>query len=156
MNARQLPASDYFSIKAAIRQLVIRAGRGPKAAGVTRVDQQRLSDYGNDHSKWFMPVDVVADLEAEVGPVVTEQLALLCNHILVPMPAVARDGSALDLVSAQALKEIADVFVALGEARADGRLCGDEAAKVLAEIHGAIAKLALLKLQVEAEVGDEA
>lgn len=156
MNARQLPAADYLALKGATRQLVTGAGLGPRAAGATRVRQQQLSEYGAPAQKLFMPIDVVADLEAEAGPIVTEQLARLCNHILVPMPAVALDGAALDQVSAQALKEIGDVFVALGSARADGRICGKDAETILNEIHGAIAKLALLKLQVEAEAGADA
>jgi hypothetical protein len=116
------------------------------------VRQQQLSEYGQAAHKLFMPIDVVADLEAEAGPVVTEQLALLCNHILVPLPAVALvEGGCLDRISAETLKEMGDVFVALGAARADGQICGKDALKILDEIHGAIAKLALLKLQVEAE-----
>jgi hypothetical protein len=156
MNGRQLPAADYFALKGATRQLVTASGRGPKAAVATRVRQQQLSEYGQADHRLFMPIDVVADLEAEAGPVVTEQLALLCNHILVPLPAVALDGAPLDRVSAEALKEIGDVFVALGAARADGAICSKDAAGILDEIHGAIAKLALLKLQVEAEAGGEA
>lgn len=151
MIGRQLPAQDYYALKGATRNLVAASGKGPKAAGVTRVRQQQLSEYGQAEHKLFMPVDVVADLEAEAGPVITEQLARLCNHILVPMPSAALDGAGLDQVSAAALKEIGDVFVALGAARADGRICGKDAATILPEIHGAIAKLALLKLQVEAE-----
>lgn len=154
MIGRQLPAQDYYALKGATRQLVAASGHGPKAAGVTRVRQQQLSEYGLADHKLFMPVDVVADLEAEAGPIVTEQLARLCNHTLVPLPAVVLDGSALDQVSAQALKEIGDVFVELGRARADGKVCGKDAQAILSEIHGAIAKLTLLKLQVEAEAGE--
>lgn len=152
MSARQLPESDYFKIKAATRQLVKVAGNSSHAALITRVSQQRLSEYGAPQSALYMPIDVVADLEAEVGPVLTAQLAALSHHLLVPMPEACRAGSVLGRVTGEAMKETSEVFIAIADIIKDGKITGDEAKRFAVEIDEALAKLVALKLQVEAEI----
>lgn len=80
-----------------------------------------------------------------------EHLALLCGAVLVAPPDVSLSGDPLDRISADALKEMSDVFVELAKARADGKVDGRDAAVILPEIRGAMTKLAALMLQVEAE-----
>lgn len=151
MNGRQLPAADYLALKGASRRLVTGAGLGPRAANVTRVRQQQLSEYGQPEQKLFMPIDVVADLEAEAGPIVTAQLAALCNHLLVPVPQAVGSGTMLGQVTAAALKDTSQVFVELANALGDGKVTGAEADAIAREIDEALARLAALKLQVRAE-----
>jgi hypothetical protein len=150
---RQLPDRDYQALKAATRQLVNAAGGTVAAAAVTRGDHQSMSRYGSAHPDRFMPIDVLADLESECEqPVMTRELARLSGHLLVPVPLVARTGSALGVITAKALKETSEVFVALADGMGDGKLNAAEAAKIGREIDEALARLAGLKLQVNAEV----
>lgn len=156
MSARQLPANDYAALKAATRQLISHAGGAVAASAVTRGGHQNIGRYGSvqvDDAERFMPADVVADLESECGqPVLTRALAKLAGHVLVPEPRVTRSGTALGTITAGALKETSDVFVAIGEGLGDGRLSGDDAARIEREIDDAIVKLLALRLQVQAEV----
>lgn len=155
MTGRQLPASDYDAIRAATRKLISTVGGPVAAAGVTRGDHQNISRYGSahpDNAERFMPIDVVADLEAECEqPVLTSLLARMTGHMLVTVPQVSPSGSPLAAITAASLKETADVFVALGASLGDGRLSKAEAEAIAREIDEALAKLAALKLQVLAE-----
>jgi hypothetical protein len=155
MNVRQLPANDYQAIKAATRQLIAHAGGAVAASGVTRGGHQNIGRYGSvqiDDAERFMPADVIADLESECGqPVLTRTLAKLAGHILVPEPQVARSGTAMGMITAKALKETSDVFVAIGESLGDGKLCAADGQRIEAEIEEAIVKLLALRLQVQAE-----
>ena len=151
MSARQLPKNDYLKLKAATRKLIKYAGNGTHAAENTRVSQQRLSEYGTPQGQLFMPIDVLADLEAEVGPIVTAELAAMSNHLLVPMPAACRAGSVLARITGEAMKETSEVFITIADTLKDGRITGDEAERLRTEIDEALAKLVALKLQVAAE-----
>jgi hypothetical protein len=154
---RQLPDRDYQAIKAATRQLINAAGGAVAAATATRGDHQSISRYGSahpDNADRFMPIDVLADLESECEqPVLTKELARLSGHLLVPVPQVARSGTALGMITAAALKETSEVFVALAEGMGDGKLSAADAAHIGREIDEAFAKLAALKLQVKIEAG---
>ncbi|UYN98382.1 MAG: hypothetical protein KIT02_10430 [Devosia sp.] len=156
MTGRQLPANDYAAIKAATRKLISHAGGPVAAAAVTRGGHQNIGRYGSaqpDDGERFMPADVIADLESECGqPVLTRALAKLGGHLLVPEPDVVKSGTALGSITAKALKETSDVFVALAEGLGDGRLCAADAARIEAEVEEAIIKLLALRFQVRAEV----
>lgn len=151
MSARQLPATDYAGLKTIFRQLVKRIGGGAHAATLTRVRQQEISNYGSaepDYAERFAPIDIVADLEAEVGPMVTAELARLSNHILVPLPEVARCNTPLGRITGQAMKETSEVFVRLGDMLDDGVLTRVEGAHLRREIREAMVALARLELQI--------
>ena len=75
---RQLPGDAYEKLKALTRRLVKIAGGVEHAAKLTRVGKSELSDYGNPNSPKFMPADIIADLESEVGEgILTAGLARL-------------------------------------------------------------------------------
>ncbi len=109
------------SIKIATRDLVRAGGGGEASALMTRVVQQKLSDYGNVNHLSFMPVDVVVDLESvTVGlpghPHVTRALALAQGFGLVPLPAGRTPGTVwLDHIRCVA-KEAGDVVARLAGA----------------------------------------
>ncbi|MFP9138721.1 phage regulatory CII family protein [Devosia sp. XGJD_8] len=151
MSARQLPESDYFKLRAATRRLVKFAGNGSQAALITRVSQQRLSEYGQPEAQLFIPIDVVADLEAECGPVVTTELAALSNYLLVPMPEACRKGAVLGRITGEAMKETSEVFITIADIIKDGVVTGAEVKRLSHEIDEALAKLVALKLQVAAD-----
>lgn len=157
MLSRQLAGREYQAIKAATRRLVSAAGGPSAASDVTRGAHQHMSAYGSAHpdqADRFMPVDVVADLEAQVEqPILTAALARLGGFLLVPQPRADRLGAALAIAAAKALKETSEVFVSVAERSADGEICADDAAAISKEIDEAMIKLAALKLQVQAEGG---
>lgn len=158
MTARQLPQTEYNSLKTAFRDLVKAVGTQQQCAERTRVDQTTISNYGSTdqrNAEVFAPIDVIADLEAEVGPIVTLKLARLCNHELVPLPAVVRTRNPLGKITGAAMKETAEVFAKLGAYLDDGRLDAAEAAKLDDEIDEAIRMLLALRARVDFEASGE-
>jgi hypothetical protein len=153
--ARYLPGNDYGFLKTASADLVEASGRGQRAAAKTRVGQQHLSKCCSDAPEFeevFLPLDVVADLEAACGkPIITAALADLSGHVLVKAPEILRNGSKLGRLTAEALKEIGDVFSELGNILDDDKVAFPEADAFDRQADEAIGKLLALKLQVRAE-----
>lgn len=154
-----LTAVDILALKAAQKRLVRRAG-GQEACtlipGMRLKRHQSFHDFGNpDLADRHMPIDVLATLERDAGPEVTRVLAQLTGHMLVPVPQGFASGSALGRVTAEALKETAEVFTAAAVAMADGRMERAEAETLGREVYEAIVKLVTLKLQAEAEADGE-
>lgn len=154
--ARLLPAESYAGLKTAFRRLISRFGKQDHAASVTRVGQPELSRYCSvkpDDAERFAPIDVIADLEHEVGPVVTEELARLAHCRLVPLPAIARTRNPLGVITAKAMRETSEVFVRLATYLDDGVLSRAEGKSLDREIDDAIVHLLALKAQVDEEAG---
>lgn len=135
MQGRYLPANDYRALKAATRDLVAACGGSTRAAEITRLDQGSISRSGNLHERQYLPIDVVADLEAECGdPIVSRFLVGLCNHDAVPRggpsPRPADHIRALGELS----REVADVMQAQSVAAADGVIDAQESEEILKEL----------------------
>lgn len=62
-------------LKRDCRDLVEACGGDEAAALACRVGKSQLSDYGNKNVRAFMPIDVVEDLEAIAGPIVSRGIA---------------------------------------------------------------------------------
>lgn len=158
MKFRALPAEVYADLKTASRTLREKIGKQDAAASLTRVSQSNISRYesrAESDEEFFSPIDVIADLEVAAGaPIVTRRLAALTRHVLVRLPQASETHSALGRVSAEALKEVGDVFSTLGAQLADGRFTAAEYAKLRREIGEAIVKLLQLEAQAAAEVDD--
>ena len=152
LKARQLPKGDYLGLKAVTRELADRVGSDAHASRATRVTPVQIGRYGNardeEFVETFMPIDVVADLEAEVGPIVTRELARLCGHLLVELPHGMREIVDLGRVSGRAMKEVGDVFTGMGAALDDGILASSEGPQLLRDIDEALTMLATLRLMV--------
>lgn len=74
----------YLALKAFTRALIEKAGGLEAAATRTRVGKSQLHEYGNPDKRDFIPIDVVADLEADVGePIVSRALAHTAGFALV-------------------------------------------------------------------------
>lgn len=128
------------------------------AAVCTRIDRAAtFSDYANPTEiKRVIPLDAAIEVDQHNlsnghRPRHIELAARQINHLLVPIPAVALGGSVLGKVTAAALKETSEVFVALGAALEDDQISKCENKHLAAEIDDAMAKLAALKLQIAAE-----
>jgi hypothetical protein len=149
--ARQLPRAEYRGLKAVWRELVKLIGSEALASRSTRVSAVQVGRYGSvieEFEETFAPIDIVADLEAEVGPLVTRELARLTGHLLVQLPPGARDVADLGRVTGRAMKEVGDVFAAMGKSLDDGVLQHAEGAQLLTEIDEAMTMLATLRLMV--------
>ncbi|MFC3693388.1 phage regulatory CII family protein [Chenggangzhangella methanolivorans] len=139
--ARQLPERDYLALKAETRALVKRCGGQEAAAASTRVSHQALSRYGAlEDAPNFAPIDVVADLEAEIGePVVSRALAGLLGFTLVKVEAGAQLTPAQRF--ARVMKETHEVNAAFADALSDGAIDEAERRAITREARDAIGEL---------------
>lgn len=132
---RSTSDDERNELKAATRQALAIA-RPTRFAAVTRVDAPALSKYGDPFTtNAFMPIDVVADLERDIGaPLITEALAALQGYRLVPIG----DGEPCERIGVDDLaslsKEGGDVMQTIATAMADGRIDGNERRAIAAEI----------------------
>ena len=151
--ARQLPERDYLALKAATRAIVKRCGGQEAAAEVTRVGHQALSRYGAlEEAPNFAPIDVIADLEAEIGePIVTRELASLLGLKLTRVDAGEAMSPAQRL--ARVMKETHEVNAAFADALSDGKIDGADAENIVREARDAIAELERLILAVSGREG---
>ncbi len=134
MNIRQLAAADYLQIKAAFRRLVKRCGGVEAAASCTRADPSRLSKYQNPDDPMFAPIDVVADLEAEVNePIVSDLVNTMCSESRIA--STPEDPSK----HCHALtKELGDVAGRIIEAQRDGKYTLTELRQIEKELQDLI------------------
>lgn len=127
-NSRSFGAAAYFRLKAKTRALVKACGGQEAAASLSRiVSHQAYGRYGRPHEAEFAPIDVIADLEADVGdPIVTRELAALAGFTLVPVPAAGADPGWIADLSAT-MRATGQTIDGIGEALADdGRVTPDE------------------------------
>lgn len=140
------------ALKAATRRLVEACGGQESAAlipGMPITRHQSFSEAGlASHPDRFLRIDVAALLEADCGvALVTAEMAKATSHALVKLPDIPGGLSALGRITAQALKEVSDVFSLLGTQLEDGVLSAVEGEQLDREVDEAIAKLLALKLQ---------
>lgn len=147
MLARQLPRADYRALKAAFRMLVDEVGGPVAAARITRVSDTMLGNYGDtNRADCFAPIDVVADLEAELGvPIVTAQLADLSQRDVVPRsPPAAPEAEHLARHLGDVSQAMAATVATVGGAVADGHVDADELRQILKTVAAAHTQLAEL------------
>jgi len=143
----RLAAADYRRLKSRFGELCESYGTQTEASRWTRADQTLLSRYAStngEHPKTFAPIDVVAELEHGKRPIVSELLAELSGHMLVPVPRALFDGSDLSLALGELGREIGDVFSDLSKAFSDGTLTAAEhnnGKRQIADAHRALAVL---------------
>lgn len=149
----------WIEIKAVTGQAVDDAkGNKVCAAVCTRIDRAAtFSDYANlTEIKRVIPLDAAIEIDRHNvsnghRPRHIELAARALDHLLVAIPSAALGNRPLGKVTAAALKETSDVFVALGAALEDDRVSTTECQQMTAEIDDAMAKLAALRLQIAAE-----
>lgn len=147
--ARPHTRADYLKLKSASRRVVTAAGGQQSAACITRVVQQNMSRYGGPNEPQFMPVDVVADLETDIGdPIITRVLADLAGYSLVKKREGNNQKPFIQHLS-EVTREQSDVVSALADALKDGEVSPDEAQDILKEIEEAEQKLASLKTHLK-------
>jgi len=146
-------------IKRATRALVDAVGGGLRGAGLCRVRQQDLSDYGNrDQPQRFMPADVIADLEAVAGyPFVTQALAREAGFELVKLPeADLGAGADWPVLLSRFAKEGGEVMAQIAIHAADGITASEvRKSNLIAEINEAMAILVNMKAAAMAAISGE-
>ena len=141
-------------IKRATRALVDSVGGGDRGAGLCRVRQQDLSDYGNRNQlARFMPADVIADLEGVADrPFVTEALAREAGFGLFRLPDAAGGGDWLEML-ARLAKEGGDVMAQIALHAPDGITAPEvRASNLIGEIDEALAVLVNMRAAAVAVV----
>lgn len=158
IGARYLPQQSYLALKSATRDLVAAVGGTTRAAGISRLGQSEYSrggGVGERDIERFLPVDVIADLEAQSGaPVITKVLADLADCLLIPLPrGTGIGGLSQDIgLSAQAFgKLMSDI----GAAVADGSIDHRERHALRADIRQLMTALATLDETVRARREDD-
>lgn len=157
MISRQLPSNDYRQLKAATRDLIDLCGGVRRAAGLTRIDHGSLSRAGSPHEPYFLPIDVVADLEAEAQDAPVSRCLAALSHLDVT--ARPREQASRTLVEAISgiSREAAECVSAMAVSVADGVVDHEEAADILrvAEVlSGEIAKVKAAMRNVVKTKGD--
>ena len=152
MKARALSEASYLLIKAHTRTLIKGCGGQVSAASLTRVGHASMQRYGSIESAEFMPADVTADLELELGtPVLSEAMARLSGHVLVKLPEVEHDGDMVRHIG-RLTKELSDVAGGVGTCLADdGKVTRDEIKSInlRKEIHDLIKAAVMLDHALE-------
>ncbi|MDQ0314821.1 phage regulatory CII family protein [Amorphus orientalis] len=120
-HARPHRSSDYLRLKAMTRRLVHAAGGIEAASLATRVGPQRISTYQRPHEPDFIPIDVVADLQADTDDLsVLRELARLAGAVVVPLPETPDEaGGPWHRHLADVASETSDVIKRLSESLAD-------------------------------------
>ena len=92
MDKRPHDDQVYHALRRATRELILSAGGLERAAKKTRVSKSTLASYYDPQASVFMPVDVAADLEADLNDLpVSRALARLKNVFICEVPDADRD-----------------------------------------------------------------
>lgn len=145
-------------IKRATRQLVDAVGGGQRGAGLCRVRQQDLSDYGNrDAALRYIPADVIADLEAVAGyPFVTAALAAEAGFKLHPLPKPDAAPADWPVLLSRFAKEGGEVMAQIAIHAADGITASEvRKSNLIGEIDEALAILVNMRAAAEAAISGE-
>lgn len=122
-------------LKATVRRLVKMAGGQDCASMACRASRASIGFYANPGHDQHMPIDVVADLEADVGePVVTRELARLSGYALVPTTAATSITFDVTRSVLQLTRELGELSGAVSDMDADGRRTINEYDRCIREV----------------------
>ncbi len=152
-----LARGDYAGLKAAARNLVLHNGGAVDATALTRyADHAPISRQIGSDMDWFMPIDVVADLERAGGdPFVTRKLAELAGCLLIPLPRADAGGGGLTLGAGRSAEAFGRMLAGYGEGFRDGTIGQADAVRLLAGIRDVMVTLAAFAETVKHEAGRE-
>lgn len=120
------------ALKAATRRATRMAGGSKAASKDLRVDQGRLSNYGNPESALYAPVDVAFDLDRLAGDhVVLRAWADLCGFDLTPRKVDERITADLVAAAGASALDAGELVSVVIEAASDGDLTNNEGRAIL-------------------------
>ncbi|SNY94095.1 hypothetical protein SAMN04515647_4418 [Cohaesibacter sp. ES.047] len=150
--ARQYAADFYLRLRHRCRALIKTCGGIECAADLSRVSQAHIGRYGAPDGRDWMPADVIADLEKDIGePVVSRALVQALGFEVVKLPDGRWDGDINQQLAAM-FKEVGEVTHHIGECLADdGEITPDEcrAHRLRKEIDDALQVLVGMKQRVK-------
>jgi hypothetical protein len=140
---QSLPGASAFRLKAATRDLIVRAGGLVRAGAVAGRSKSEVHRWGSaDHAE-LIPIAAVLLLEADTqSPLVTRALAEISGFRLEPGGG-GGDGAVLDSF-VKAVRAEAELSVAVTEAESDGGISPNEARIIAAhadDVQDAVADL---------------
>lgn len=125
---RSILDADILALKGAT-EACFRLGKGLTSfALLTRVGVSTLSKYASGADEWrdnVIPIDIAveADMRAET-PIIIGEAARILGYRLEPLDGASKASRRMtDCDVMDFIKEATDVFCALRDARADGRIC---------------------------------
>lgn len=141
-----LNRDTLLTLKAATRRLIRECGGTDATAQITRVSRASLGNYQNNGLlDTFMPIDVVADLETDIGQAVVTRTLAECNSgYFTPVRRAASPGNLTSHLSSTG-KEFADVFERAALLSGNGQMSEGHRQTLLREIEEAIGALVGLK-----------
>lgn len=121
-----------IAIKAATRRAIQLAGGPVAVAKAVRVDQGRLSCYGNPNHPLFVPLDVAHEIDKLAGDnIILRALAELIGFDIAPRSSVdeqvSRDMTAL---AGSIARESGELIESAIEAASDGKMTPAEARRI--------------------------
>ena len=133
-------------IKSAFRELVRACGGGDCAARATRVTASALSRFGSLDCPDFPAVDVICDLEIDLGaPVVSSRLARLAGYRLEPLSSLGApsgpSGPGPAASAADHVATAAGLFSEIEAALRDGRIDAAARAAIATRMREALVAL---------------
>ncbi len=149
--ARTLNTEQYNRLKVSTRMLMRNMGGVESASNFTRVQHAQLGAYQNiNKPEHFAPIDVIADLEHEIGdPVVSKALCAMAGGYFMPATFYG-DQPVFATHLAEIGKEVSEVMQAAGTALTDGTISKGEAQDLISEIDDAINALASARSYLDA------
>lgn len=138
-------------LKGATRLLINDLGGLEASAALLKLSVSQLGRYQHIDADDFMTVASVAALEAHAGvrPHVTQALAAINGHILVPRPHADGDGKWVAHL-ASTVKETGEFLAVFGAALSDdGAVTAAEALRLIAEADQALSALMAVRTELE-------
>lgn len=157
---RTISEPERRTLKAATDGGCVLAGGISRILDFTRVSTSQLSKYasfGDENADTFAPIDVAIEIDrAAKSPVIVKEMAGLLGYDLTPKlkaPVNVSDQPVTLADGHRVLKETMDVYQALDEALADGRIDVADSKKLDKELLEAIRELEALRNALAARHG---
>lgn len=157
---RTISEPERRTLKAATDGGCVLAGGISRILDFTRVSTSQLSKYasfGDENADTFAPIDVAIEIDrAAKSPVIVKEMAGLLGYDLTPKlqaPVNVSDQPVTLADGYRVLKETMDVYQALNEALADGRIDAADSKKLDKELLEAIRELEALRNALAARHG---
>ncbi len=143
-------------LKGATRLVIHEIGGLEACAVLTGLSVSQLGRCQNVNEPDFISITNALLLEAQTGvrPHITQAMAALGGHILVPLPPVNATATPWGARLASMVKEVGEALSGFGGSLADdGQVTAAEAARLLPEVDQALSELMALRAELERQTG---
>ncbi len=131
---RPIDRETLWSLKAAIRDLISRAGKLHRSEEITGLSTSHLQRCGDPDADCTLNLPAVILLERDTGkPIVTDLLASLSGYRLVPIDGGPTIAAPVPAAFAAAVEETSDLMTTTAAALVDRRVSETEARNIAAD-----------------------